>query len=284
MSIFSVLMTSAGVELGVRVKNKFTRYPGDLYWLQVSLYVNGDDLNDHSTLKNTCTVTGDTNYVTSTEKYGVGSISFPGTGSSFYVAAPTSTLLGLNSDFTVEFWCYLVPAYHNAGVIGCWNTNNFVGSQSWVISFDTQGKIYASIKTGDESTVLSTSHSAISVNVWQHIAFVRSGSTFTLYIDGNSVGSFFYAGNLAPGPNRLTMNGYDNGGNGFSGYLDDIRITTGVARYTANFKTPTETFQTTMTTSALSRFLIGDEVFAFGENEAYVGLISMGSPSDTLIL
>ncbi len=277
-------MASAGVGLGVRVKNRFTRYPGEIYWPQVTLLVNGDDLIDHSTLRNVCDVSGSTNIVTTTEKYGVGSISFPGAGNSFYVNSNTSNLMGLNNDFTLEFWCHLTPSYNKAGIIGSWNTNNFNGSQSWKIAFDNNGKIFASIKASDETTIVSTSSGTITSNDWHHIAFVRHGSIFTLYIDGVSVGSLFYAGSLAPGPLRITMNGYENGGSSFSGFLDDIRITKDVARYTSNFTAPTETYQTTIPTSALSRFLLGDEVFAFGETEAFVGFVSMGSASDTLVL
>lgn len=284
MSIFSTLVTSVGVVTGRRSKLSVTP-AGEPFWSNVSLLVNGDDLVDHSDLKHVCTVSGLTDYTPATEKYGTGSLQFPGAGNSLFVAANTETLLGFSNDFTVEFWCYILSKDNGAGIIGCWDMNNFTGSQSWVIAYDNSGNISATIKISDETTTLSTTAGALTSNAWHHVAFVRYGNTFTLYIDGVSIGSFTYAGALATGPNKLTMNGYNNGGYSFNGYLDDVRITKEYARYTRAFTAPTTGFATSYAPDSstpslsLSPFLLADESFAFGINEAFTSMISMGTYS-----
>ena len=284
MSIFSTLVSSVGIVTGRRARLSITP-GGEPFWDYVSLMVNGDDIVDHSNLQNICTVSGQTDYTPTTEKYGTGSVRFPGVGNSLYVAANTEKLLGLSNDFTVEFWCYMLSQDNGAGIISCWDMNNYAGSQSWNISYDNTGKINASIKVSDESTVLSTPYGTLTNNVWHHVSFVRYGNTFTLYIDGVSIGAFTYAGALAGGPNQLTMNGYNNGGYSFNGFLDDIRITKDYARYTRAFASPTTGFATsyapgnTTPSLSLSPFLLADESFVFGVNEVFTSMISMGTYS-----
>lgn len=285
MSIVSTLLTAIGASRRARFS---TTPAGEPFWSYVALLVNGDDLVDHSDLKLVCTTSGSTDYTTTTEKYGTGSVRFPGAGNSLYVAANTETLLGFSNDFTVEFWCYILSNDNGAGIIGCWDMNNFTGSQSWVIAYDNSGKITATIKISDETTTLSTTAGTLTSNAWHHVAFVRYGNTFTLYIDGASIGSFTYAGAIAVGPNKLTMNGYNNGGYSFDGFLDDIRITKDYARYTKAFVAPINGFassygpDSSTPSLSLSPFLLGDTPFFFGVNEVFTSSISMGTYSPKL--
>ena len=78
---------------------------------------------------------------------------------------------------------------------------------------------------------------------WYHIAVVRNGSTVTIYRDGISVGSG--SDTVSHNPSTATTlmigGGSATGFNNFyfNGYLDDLRITKGYARYTSNFTPPT---------------------------------------------
>jgi hypothetical protein len=84
---------------------------------------------------------------------------------------------------------------------------------------------------------------AIEINGWHHIALVRNGTAVKFYYDGVMKGS-------GTDSTNLTATGIDigyvfSGGawGSFYGYIDDLRITRGLARYTANFTPPTEQFQ-----------------------------------------
>ena len=92
---------------------------------------------------------------------------------------------------------------------------------------------------------------------WHHIALVRADDIWTLYADGISVGSMTYAASIDPsqtGTHGLIVGecGYAHGFPGnpaqpgapfyFDGYLEDIKITKGLARYTSNFSPPSQSF------------------------------------------
>jgi chitinase len=89
-----------------------------------------------------------------------------------------------------------------------------------------------------------TATNAVTANQWNHIAVVRSGSTITHYLNGTANGTGTSSATFTP----LTTDNFAIGSNrGFdssmTGYLDDIRITRGYARYTGNFTPQTSQWQ-----------------------------------------
>jgi len=94
------------------------------------------------------------------------------------------------------------------------------------------------------SGAIVTGSTAISVNTWTHVAVTRNGNTFRLFVNG-------IVDATATSSNSQTLNAADVfyvGRSGYdttrivTGYLDDVRITKGYARYTANFTPPTAAF------------------------------------------
>ena len=71
-------------------------------------------------------------------------------------------------------------------------------------------------------------------NKWSHIALVRSGSTQTIYVNGNSI-----ATNTASGTHGYASPSFARIGGGASSgldsYIQDLRVYKGVAKYTSNF-------------------------------------------------
>jgi hypothetical protein len=79
---------------------------------------------------------------------------------------------------------------------------------------------------------------------WHHVAVVRNGSTWTIYVDGISRGTGTWSGtiaNIAYGPYIGADQFY---GREYTGYIDDLRVTKGRARYTANFTPPSKALGT----------------------------------------
>lgn len=85
-----------------------------------------------------------------------------------------------------------------------------------------------------------------SIGVWHHVAFVHTGSEILLFADGQLLASaettiFVFSADI-----DLTVGAWTGGTGGYlSGYLSELRITKGVARYTDTFDVPEEPFSTT---------------------------------------
>jgi hypothetical protein len=145
-----------------------------------------------------------------------------------------------SGNFTVELWVYpLSQGGHGssnndclidfrnggAGVCGTLYINNNGTSVNWFVN-----------------GAIAISGSSISNNTWNHIAVSRSGTSTKLFINGTQSGSTFSDSTVYVASPITIGQFYDGTGGGyFNGYIDDLRITNGVARYTSNFTPPTIT-------------------------------------------
>jgi len=102
---------------------------------------------------------------------------------------------------------------------------------------------------GDTTTtaweVTLTSTTSVSSNTWYHLAVVRSGNTFSLYVNGVSESTATSSVVIADDTSNLLIGVGDTGTTYLNGYIDDLRITKGYARYTSNFTPPTKAFPNT---------------------------------------
>jgi hypothetical protein len=182
---------------------------------------------------------GNAQISTSVKKYGTGSMYFDGSGD--YLTLPSTPNLGFSSgDFTVEAWVYLTVNIANAtgGYLTDFrggSTNNFALG---FIGDSGVTKMYEYVNSGSAST---TGTSTVTLNTWNHVAWVRSGTTVTMYLNGTSNGSI--TSSYSQGATTVTICSRYTGATEFiTGYVDDLRITKGYARYTANFTPPTAAF------------------------------------------
>lgn len=76
----------------------------------------------------------------------------------------------------------------------------------------------------------------LQTNTWYHAATVRNGNTITLYLNGVTQGSIVVSGAANTSTSNVALGRYGEfNGNYFNGWLDEVRITNGLARWTANF-------------------------------------------------
>lgn len=196
------------------------------------------------TSRNVLESVGDTKIRTDVKKYGNGSMYFDGTGD--YLKIPTTPNFAFNTgNFTIEFWAWKSANGVNGfdGVIGV--TNNTASNPVWFVELSSSRgfRIYV-----DGNVCANTTTTGINDSTWHHWAICRSGSTWYLFKDGvaltkntDNIGST----SIVTGSNIDIGRAIDiNTSFTFNGYIDDLRITTGVARYTANFTPPTSTFLT----------------------------------------
>ena len=214
-------------------------YTGDIYKDKVSLLLDGNDLTDKT--GKTITNTGVT-VDTSVKKYGSGSLKFNG---SSYLTIPSSTDFDFGTeDFTIECWFKTTQTLSNATLF----TREWGATSSGGLSLQVNGSYSApfTVYLADYSTssiFLSASSLSYRDGLWHHIAFVRNTNLFSLYLDGVRVASATFTGSLTSVNKNITLGDdltFGNGDRRFIGYIDDFRITKGIARYTDNFTTPNE--------------------------------------------
>ena len=82
----------------------------------------------------------------------------------------------------------------------------------------------------------------LSANTWYHIAVTRSGNTFRTFVNGVVEKTYTSSAAVfsdATVPYNIGRTAYQSGTFYYNGYMDDLRVTKGYARYTANFTPPT---------------------------------------------
>jgi hypothetical protein len=85
-----------------------------------------------------------------------------------------------------------------------------------------------------------------STSTWYHVAITRSGTSLRAFVNGSQIGTTQTTSNslTASGAFCCVGENLDGGGQSqfINGYVDDLRITKGYARYTSNFTPPTAAF------------------------------------------
>ena len=194
-----------------------------------------------NTGKNNLETVGDAQIDTTTKKYGTGSLEFDGTGDRLQSVAGNPDFNFGTGNFTIEFWLYANAT--TGGVLSLGITGNVVnaadlGFDVIFISNNLRFRIMVS------TTAVTVASPSVSASTWTHFALVRNGSTFTVYKDGTSQGTASNSGSLNFNSAWPVKVGSDAGDTPtyFNGFIDDLRITKGIARYTANFVPPIARF------------------------------------------
>jgi hypothetical protein len=180
------------------------------------------------------TTTGSPRVSSVVKKYGTGSMYFPGSNS--YISIPNDPKLYFGSgDYTVEAWVYPQSFTGVPAIVGMWSTV-LAGEQAWMLYIESSLPKFV---IDPEDTVILTSSTALQLNTWQHVAVTKSGTAFKMFINGIVVASATQSHSMRNASGDLEIGDVADGGtHDYVGYIDDLRITRGYARYTANFTPP----------------------------------------------
>jgi hypothetical protein len=174
-------------------------------------------------------------------------------GSSYLTSASNVALALGSGNFTLESWVFV--------------TNQSASSYptflaNWAGSFTTNAW---SIHTGhlaavnraafycynySASAALLQGATTLSANTWYHIAVVRNGNNFTLYLNGVSDGTGTFSGSVDGGASNTIY--APSSTNAWAGYLSNTRIVKGTAVYTGAFTPPTAPLTAITNTSLLT--------------------------------
>ena len=155
-----------------------------------------------------------------------------------------------NTDFTIETWAY--PRAYPASALNefsaimvAWGTVGFGAGYSSVSLAITSAGNWSGQWNVDNTGGgdRSISGGSATLNTWTHVALTRQGDVFRIFVNGTLVTSNT-SSTIVPrfSSDRWVFGSGTNGTYKFDGFLDDIRITKGVARYTSNFTIPSAEF------------------------------------------
>ena len=166
-------------------------------------------------------------------------------GTSISAGSSLSGTLGSaigNSNFTLEGWVYHTTLYN---YIDWFSITR--GTTGFNVGTDSSG---IAVMYFNSARQITSASGVMLTNVWQHFAFVRNGTTITLYINGSSVGSTTTTTNSNFTATSFYIGSLDNTQEYFPGYLSNLRLVIGTALYTTTF-TPSTTPLTAITNTVL---------------------------------
>jgi hypothetical protein len=282
----------SGNKWGVDIKEEwdYAVVPGDQYYNNVNLLLRLTGSNgsttfvDNSSSPKTMTANGNAQISTAQTKFSGGSLYLDGNGDYLTTPNTTSLLLGTN-DFTIECFLYLTQngttafgeTYAPIIQLGNYfadNSNSRV-FYSFIYNVQAGNKLTFATKGGNSFGVpdyYGASSNAINIplNTWVHVAVTRTSNQIKFWYNGSLVGTdstYSWSSinlNVTPGANNNLYIGRMSGTSNldgalwyFPGYLSNIRITNGVARYTGNFTPATSQFPTNVGSTQYATKYIG---------------------------
>ena len=188
------------------------------------------------TAQNNMTVHGTSKISTSHQKLGTSSLYFDGTANTSYVIIPHSTDNTIDGDknWTVEFY---------------WRADNVSNPIEEILSKGVglqitgqSGAIGLTLGVGG-SYFINTTGGTVVNNTWYHIAVVKNGTNYTLYLNGISTITATHASTVDTVGGDWVLGNVNAEGSGYAypakGYMDGLRVSQ-FARYTTTFTPPTD--------------------------------------------
>jgi len=194
-----------------------------------------------STMINDLTTYGSAQISTGTFKVGTGSLYFNGTTDYLQSNSAITDLYAFNTgNFTIEMWFYVTGGVGtNTNLYDSTTNSGMLAPQIYLIGSPWTLRLYG----GSAGSLLDSGYT-ITTGIWYHVAVCRSNGSTRIFINGTQQGSTLSdTNNYINGAQRPRIGSWGQGsGNFFNGYIDELRVTKGYARYTSNFTPSTGPF------------------------------------------
>ena len=249
---------------------------GDDYYNSCSLLMHFNGANgsttftDNSPSPKTVTANGNAQISTAQSKFGGASLLLDGTGD--YLTTTDNDALDLGSNnFTIEGWFYqtgnLSTGTGGTGLVTKWT--DVSNQRSWQFSIKNAAgtAVFYYSTSGADYPLVTFNSVTLTSNTWTQFALVRTGNTLNLYKNGTLAGTSAFSSTIYNSTSPLAIGAWfggvagvpdTEGGNSlFQGYIDELRITKGVARYTGSFVTQSSEFPDNLNVTQLQTKYVG---------------------------
>ena len=184
----------------------------------------------------TVTFNDDAQLDTTVKKFGTASLKLDGANDSISIPSSGDLGFGTNTDFTIEFWAYANTSGLSSATLFDLRDNG-TDAEGLSLAFRAAGEVDLRVGT---TTAITGSGAGIATGVWKHYAIAREGTDTRLFVDGTQRGIKF-SDTTDYGSSKGIVFGadFDGASNNVTGWIDEVRIEKGVAKYTGNFTAPT---------------------------------------------
>lgn len=227
--------------------NPFRFAEKDPYWASVALLLpmNGSNGSttfvDRSSSNRTMTVYGNSQISTAQSKFGGSSGLFDGTGDYLTQASAAAFAVG-SADFTVEAWVY--PTLNATRFRMIASTRSDTPGDGWEFGLLADNRLFFYGYNAGSAPMVVTSSGGVSASVWTHVAAARVGSNLRLFVNGTHDGTDSSLSALTQGSELYVGRIQPATGRDWHGYINDLRITIGVGRYSSSFTPRSAAFPT----------------------------------------
>ena len=215
----------------------------DPYWGNVVSLIHFDGADASTTFTDqkgkSWTATGNAQLDTAQFKFGTASLLLDGTTDKIQTASSSDFDFGTGA-FTIECWVRPAVLYFGAFI-----SRRTFSANGWVLGMFDDGSVALRAKIGAaySDTYLRSAAGVLTAGVWSHVALTRTGSDWYLFVDGVVVDTLTNAGALHDQAESVRIGVANNASEwDYNGHIDEVRITKGVARYTAAFTPPSAPF------------------------------------------
>jgi hypothetical protein len=173
--------------------------------------------------------------IATTASYYGSAVGFTST-SSQYLTIPNAGDFDFGSgDFTIEYWAYDRTVTGERRTLYLYNS-----AAEWLVGHSSQTVFFAAYDSSGNLFGQPTTGNVLTIGQWNHIAVEKYKTNLTIYVNGVAGAiSTTYTGTIRSGQTPLYI-GYDPiaASRYFDGYLQDLRIYKGVAKYKGGFDVP----------------------------------------------
>lgn len=187
----------------------------------------------------TWVVSGNAQIDTAQYKFGGSSLLLDGSGDFLRGDGSADFAFG-TGDFTIDFWVRFASLADVSVIYDC--RPNATQGLNGVIYYNNSSQKLCYFFDGADKIVGSTN---ITANTWHHVALARSGTSTKLFLNGTQEGATYTdSNNYTINANRPALGGggYSDTVYNLNGWIDEFRVSKGIARWTANFTPPTSEY------------------------------------------
>ena len=178
------------------------------------------------------------------KKFGATSAYFDGTGDYITLADSADWAFG-SGNFTIDMWINPSAAQDNYDAL---YTQYIDGMNNILFDWGVSGKLRFRTRLAEAYSAYYslTDNQTWTTGTWYHVAVVRSGTSLYIFKDGVSQSltetTAIGANTLPDLAADLCIGGRQDNNYYFTGHIDELHISKGTARWTANFTPPTEAY------------------------------------------